>query len=299
MQRLAGAPISWGVCEVPNWGLQLSVERVLGEMEELGLQATELGAAGWLPADADEINKILGGHHLRAVAAFVPLVLHDATKLDEYLAVARDAAALLQAVGASRFVTCVVSDPGDWQRPSLTEANWRNLYDGLGAVGEIAAQHRLSQVLHPHVDSLIEQADELQRVMEHTDVDVCLDTGHLEIGGADPVRFAEEHATRVGLVHLKDVNVAVADRLRSGELSLMQAVQAGVFTPLGQGDVALDRVVTTLESAGYDGWYVFEQDAALTDGEPPAGEGPIGDVRTSVQFLRTLVTGLQENNGPR
>ena len=299
MQRLAGAPISWGVCEVPNWGLQLSVERVLGEMEELGLQATELGAAGWLPADADEINKILGGHHLRAVAAFVPLVLHDATQLDEYLAVARDAAAMLQAVGASRFVTCVVSDPGDWQRPSLTDANWRNLYDGLGAVGEIAAEHRLSQVLHPHVDSLVEQADELQRVMEHTDVDVCLDTGHLEIGGVDPVRFAEEHATRVGLVHLKDVNVAVADRLRSGELSLMQAVQAGVFTPLGQGDIALDRVVTTLESAGYDGWYVFEQDAALTDGEPPAGEGPIGDVRSSVQFLRTLVTGLQENTGPR
>jgi len=78
MQRLAGAPISWGICEVPNWGLQLSVERVLTEMEALGLQATELGAAGWLPGGADEINKILSEHHLRAVAAFVPLVLHDA-----------------------------------------------------------------------------------------------------------------------------------------------------------------------------------------------------------------------------
>lgn len=27
--RLAGAPISWGVCEVPGWGLQLSPDRVL------------------------------------------------------------------------------------------------------------------------------------------------------------------------------------------------------------------------------------------------------------------------------
>ena len=36
-RRLAGAPISWGVCEVPGWGLMLPPERVLGEMAALGL----------------------------------------------------------------------------------------------------------------------------------------------------------------------------------------------------------------------------------------------------------------------
>jgi inosose dehydratase len=32
MDRVAGAPISWGVCEVPGWGHQLSPEQVLPEM---------------------------------------------------------------------------------------------------------------------------------------------------------------------------------------------------------------------------------------------------------------------------
>ena len=49
--RLAGAPISWGVCEVPGWGTELRPDRVLGEMRQLGLTATELGATGYLPTD--------------------------------------------------------------------------------------------------------------------------------------------------------------------------------------------------------------------------------------------------------
>ena len=35
--KIAGAPISWGVCEVPGWGYQLSPRRVLAEMSEVGL----------------------------------------------------------------------------------------------------------------------------------------------------------------------------------------------------------------------------------------------------------------------
>ena len=51
--KIAGAPISWGVCEVPGWGYQMSPERVLTEMKEIGLTATEFGPQGWLPVDAE------------------------------------------------------------------------------------------------------------------------------------------------------------------------------------------------------------------------------------------------------
>ena len=40
--KIAGAPISWGVCEVPGWGYQLTPNRMLAEMREVGLSATEL-----------------------------------------------------------------------------------------------------------------------------------------------------------------------------------------------------------------------------------------------------------------
>ena len=51
IDRIAAAPISWGICEVPGWGLQMSPSRILGEMAELGITKTELGALGWLPDD--------------------------------------------------------------------------------------------------------------------------------------------------------------------------------------------------------------------------------------------------------
>ena len=49
--KIAAAPISWGVCEVPGWGHQMSPERVLKEMSELGFTATEFGPLGFLPID--------------------------------------------------------------------------------------------------------------------------------------------------------------------------------------------------------------------------------------------------------
>ena len=291
-ERMAGAPISWGICEAPGWGAQLPVDRVLGEMREVGLQATELGAAGWLPTDAEGIRAATSKYDLSVIAAFVPLVLHDATRLAASLASARQTALTLQAVGATCFVTCVVSDDDVWRRPPLTDAEWDHLCRAIDQVGAIAAEHGLVQVLHPHVDSLAEQVDEVERLLAGTSTKVCLDTGHLRIGGADPVTFARRHADRVGLVHLKDVRLSVAERLQRGELTLMGAVQAGVFSPLGQGDLDLAAVVRTLEEAGYAGWYVFEQDAALTDGLPPVGEGPIDDVRVSVDFLRSLAASI-------
>ena len=44
--RLAAAPISWGVCEVPGWGLQLPPDRVLAEMADAGDHGHRAGSAG-------------------------------------------------------------------------------------------------------------------------------------------------------------------------------------------------------------------------------------------------------------
>lgn len=287
-QRMAGAPISWGICEVPGWGLQLSVDRVLSEMQEVGLVATELGAAGWIPGDADAVKGRLARFGLAPVAAFIPLVLHKSDELEASLASAAGSAAMLAALGADNFVTAVVSDLNDWGRPTLDANGWKTLYRGLREVGEIAAGHGLIQAVHPHVNTLIEQDEDVRRVIDNTDAGFTLDTGHMTIGGTDPVAFARDHADRVTLAHLKDVKLDVMARHISGELTLMEAVQQGIFVPLGRGDVDLRSVVEALESAGYDGWYVFEQDAALTEGEPPAGAGPIADVRKSMAFLAEL-----------
>lgn len=288
LDRVAAAPISWGICEAPGWGLQMAPDRVLSEMQQLGITATELGALGWLPTEPVALRAKLAEYGMSLVGGFVPLVLHRADAREELVADARSAAATLAAGGGTRFVTAVVSSKSAWERPSLSSSEWSTLFEGLDIVEEICGEFGLTQVVHPHVDTLIESADEMDRFLGESGVKFCLDTGHLFIGGADPVVLAGKHHDRVGLVHLKDVNGAVAQRLYSDELTLMTATAAGLFPAAGSGDVPIAATIAALEGAWYDGWYVLEQDVALTDGEPPLGEGPVLAVKNSIEYLRSL-----------
>jgi inosose dehydratase len=68
----------------------------------------------------------------------------------------------------------------------------------------------------------------------------------------------------------------------------MNSVQAGLFPALGSGQLPIAEVIQTLESAGFDGWYVVEQDCAISGEMPGTGEGPIRDVQISVSYLQSL-----------
>jgi inosose dehydratase len=286
-RRLAGAPISWGVCEVPGWGLQLPAERVLREMASLGLTATELGRQGWLPLDGAAARAELDRHGLRLVGGFVPIVVHerDLSATREHAA---RAAAQLAAAGAEVFVAAAVADQAWSPAPALDDDGWKRAGAHLREVADdVAAAYGLELVLHPHVGTLVQTAADVERALAHSDVPWCMDTGHLLIGGVDPANFVREHADRIGHVHLKDVNAPLAERVRNGELSLVQATQHGLFQPLGEGDARIDEVVRLLDDAGYERWLVLEQDLAITGSEPPVDGGPAQDVRKSIEFLST------------
>ena len=68
------------------------------------------------------------------------------------------------------------------------------MVDVVDEVDAIAADHGLRQVVHPHVATLVETADELERFLDASDVPICLDTGHVTLGGADAVDLAERCA---------------------------------------------------------------------------------------------------------
>ena len=283
--RIAGAPISWGVCEVPGWGHQLEPGRVLTEMRELGLTATEFGPQGWLPVAPGERAAVLAEHGLAAVGAFVPVVLHDPghdpapgvdRELDAFEAAGGDVLVLSAASGTDGYDT----------RPDLDQAGWATLFANLDRLTALAASRGIRASLHPHVGTMVETADDVARVLAGSRVPLCLDTGHLLIGGTDPAELVRAHAARVNHVHAKDVRLDLAAKVRSGELTYTDAVRAGIYTRLGEGDVDFASIVADLTAAGYDGWYVLEQDTILA-GEP-AGEGPMADVRAAAEYLRSL-----------
>jgi inosose dehydratase len=285
MDRVAGAPISWGVCEVPGWGHQLQPEQVLPEMREIGLVATEFGPEGFLPTDPEAKAATLRENGLSAVGGFVPVVLHDRDS-DPLPAVDRELDGFVASGAGTIVLAAATGLDGYDARPDLDESAWRTLFENLDRIAERARERGVSPALHPHVGTVVENRAEVERVLDGSTVPLCLDTGHLLIGGTDPVELANAVPARITHTHLKDVDIAMADKVRAGDLTYTEAVRTGIYRPLGQGDIDIVGIITVLESHGFRGWYTMEQDTILTG--VPEGEGPAADVRASVAYLRSL-----------
>lgn len=283
--KIAGAPISWGVCEVPGWGYQLAPERVLAEMRDVGMSATELGPEGFLPSDPAELTELLSAFGLSCVGQFAPVLLHDrnhdplpdiAAPLDALLACGADVLVLAAATGANGYDA----------RPMLDDRQWATLLANLDRLADAAANRGVLAVLHPHVGTMVENRNEVERVLNGSAIRLCLDTGHLLIGGTDPLQLARQVPDRIAHAHLKDVDANLAAEVQAGKLTYTDAVRHGMYTPLGDGDVDIAGIVTALRSNGFDGWFVLEQDTIL-DGEPK-DEGPLRDVQASVTFMQSV-----------
>jgi inosose dehydratase len=261
----------------------------------VGLRGTELGAPGFLPADPDRLAAVLELHGLRLVGGFVPLVLHE-RGIESAIEQAREAAALFAAAGGEMLVLAIVQDP-DWATPRpLDSEGWKRLAVNVATIDALVVDYGIMLALHPHVGTLIETAEQVERALEAIDVGWCLDTGHLLIGGVDPVRFTREYGDRIVHVHLKDVDGGLAAQLRSGDCSLLQATRRGLFRPLGQGDAEIGDVLEALDAHGYGGWLVLEQDTAITDDGPTVGSGPMLDAQASIAFLHNSARTTQEVN---
>ncbi|TMQ95176.1 TIM barrel protein [Actinomadura soli] len=280
--RVAGAPISWGVCEVPGWGHQMEPARVLAEMRALGLAATELGPDGFLPGGARAREELLATYGLGLVGAFVPVVLHDPAS-DPLPVVDR----VLDAMDGVLVLAAATGLDGYDGRPELDVEAWTTLLANLDAITLRASARGRLVTLHPHVGTVVERRTEVERVLDGCNVPLCLDTGHLLVGGTDPVWLARFAARRIAHVHLKDVDVGLAQRVLNGEVAYTHAVRDGLYRPLGDGDIGISGIVCALEDAGYEGWYVMEQDTVLAEA-PADGGGPYDDVRRSLDFLASL-----------
>jgi inosose dehydratase len=127
----------------------------------------------------------------------------------------------------------------------------------------------------------------VERLLESSPVSLCVDTGHLMVGGADPVELTKAAPDRVAHVHVKDVSAELAEQVRTGRMGYRDAVAAGMYRPLGSGDVDVAAIISALEASDYDGWYVLEQDTVL-EGAPEEGMGPVQDVAESLEFFERL-----------
>ncbi|WP_242614523.1 sugar phosphate isomerase/epimerase family protein [Actinomadura roseirufa] len=253
--------------------------RVLEEMRGLGITATEQGPDGFLPRGRAEREALLASYGLGSAGAFARVVLHDPAR-DPLPEVER----ALDAIDGVLMLVALPGPDGHGLRPGLDTREWTTLLANLDAITRRAADRGRVVTLHPQVGTVVERCADVERVLGGCSVPLCLDTGHLLVGGTEPLWLVRFAAARIGHVHLKDVDMALAGRVLAGEFTYAGAVKEGLFRPLGEGDVDIAGIIRTLSTAGYQGWYVLEQDAIL-EAEPAPGEGPRENVRRSLDYL--------------
>ena len=289
--RLANAPVSWGIMEVEGWSPPFPFTTFLDELASAGYVGTELGPYGYLPTDAAALRAELDRRSLALTSAFVPLRLKEPGL---NLEPARQVARLLAPLGARYLVLAddmwpereTVAGRAAGSGVQLTAAEWRTAAANLRAAAAAAAEFGLRCVFHHHAGTYIETPDECARLLELTDLGLCLDTGHYAYGGGDPVEAVRSLGRRVEYLHFKDVHPARLAEARSRRLGFLDGVRQGVFCPLGAGIVRFPALFDALRAIDYDGWAVVEQDIDATNSSGPP---PVESARASREYLRSAL----------
>jgi inosose dehydratase len=121
-------------------------------------------------------------------------------------------------------------------------------------------------------------------MLSRTDVGLCLDSGHLVIGGGDPARAVADWGARINHLHLKDVRRSVIARVIAEEGVMIDFWREGAFCPLGDGDLDIDGMLRAIRDGGFSGWLVVEQDMLPRPDDPP--ERAVRDQLRNREFLR-------------
>jgi inosose dehydratase len=130
----------------------------------------------------------------------------------------------------------------------------------------------------------VEAPWEIEELLRRTDVGVCLDTGHLLLGGGDPVDAVRSWDGRINHVHLKDARLDVLAGIARDAAPVQEIWRRRAFCRLGDGDVALDRVLDALRDGGYSGWLIVEQD--ILPGSAGVAQEAAADQVFNRKFLR-------------
>jgi inosose dehydratase len=285
-ERIAAAPISWGVWEANGAsGWTLPVDTYLSQVKELGLKATELGPDGYLPIEPVACKAKLDEYGLTAIGAFVPVMLFDADH-DPLPEVERILDSYVQ-IGASIINYAALSGgQGYDDRPVLSEAQWDIFFENLARLVAAARERGIMPSLHHHMGTMIQTMADIELLFKRSDIGLCFDTGHATVAGISPFDLVDQYSDRINFCHLKDVNNGLAQKVQSGEMSYMEALPQGMFVPLGRGEARIADIVNTLESRGYEGWYVMEQDTVLeSEADLP---GAFADVQSCLDYLKSL-----------
>ncbi len=269
------APIAWTNDDMPDLGKENTFEQCISEAALAGFEGTEVGNK--YPKDPAVLKGYMDIRGIRIASAWFSSFL--TTKPYEETAEAfiahRD---FLHALGAK---VVVVSEQGHSiqgqmdtpvfeKKYIMNDEEWTLLTDGLNKLGRLAAEKDMKLVYHHHMGTVVQTAEEIDRMMNSTDseyVYLLFDSGHLAYSGEDYLSVLKKYVNRIKHVHLKDIRPEIVSEVKEKSKSFLQGVRMGAFTVPGDGCIDFAPIFSILEASGYEGWLLVEaeQDPALAN----------------------------------
>ncbi|NJP95725.1 TIM barrel protein [Nonomuraea sp. FMUSA5-5] len=268
VRKVANAPVSFGVFELSDGPPPLTPDEMVRALAEAGYEGIDSGPIGYL-GTGSELRERLSGAGLLLCGGWVDLPFHDADAYDRALPTLTAALDVFAAAPAGDLPPRpTIACPGTPERfarpggtaPGLPAAEWPAFAARIQDATERCRARGFEPAFHHHLGTHVETPEDVERLLELTDVQLCLDTGHLLLAGGDPVAALRAWSERVGHVHIKDGDTAVLARALDDGVDLRELMGRGGFAPLGEGELDLPAVVRTLDEIGYAGWIVIEQD---------------------------------------
>lgn len=293
--RLASAPINWGIESADGAG-NPPVDDVLRNSFDAGFSGFELGPLHFLGRDPREIRNSLARHSLEPVAFWVAVPMEQPFG-GEAEAEVQEALETLQTIGAEHLL---VSDFGDPERLAVvsrvesaprtwwSDEQWVEVGRTLAAIAALGEAYGIDVSLHPHVGGHIESGREIEKALEAiegTSMTVCIDTGHMILGGTDSIPLMRRLGSKVTHIHAKDVEPKLLERMQQGEIDYVSAVGEGIYCDLGTGVVDWAGFASAVDEIGYSGWIVAEEDQILV----PGRQAPFDSNLANRAFLAQLL----------
>jgi inosose dehydratase len=274
---LGTAPDSWGVWYADD-PAQTPWERFLDEAQASGYTRIELGPYGYLPTDPGRLRDELDKRGLTMTAGTIFEHLHRPDSWDSTWKAVSAAAGLTAAMGAEHLVVI----PDFWRDPAtgevledsrLSDSEWPAYAGLVNELGRrIRDEYGLRIQFHPHADTHVDTHENTERFLHETDADVvslCLDTGHFSYTGGDNLKLIQDFGSRIGYVHLKQVDPAVLERVNAEGLGFGEAVKLGVMCEPPLGVPEMPPILEALADLDAELFAIVEQDMYPCPPEQP------------------------------
>lgn len=282
MIALANAPVSYGVFELGGsaGGRLPEPDELLALVAAAGYSGIDSGPIGMF-GRGEQLRDNLRRHGLALAGGWVDLPFVDdaafAAALPGYrdaLGFFAEAAPVSPDLPPKPTLACSGSaerraNPGGGPGLGLDAEQWDRYAANVEHAAALAGEHGLEVTFHHHACTYVETPEEVDELLARTSVGLTLDTGHLILGGGDPLEGLDRWGGRVNHLHLKDARRSVLDGVVRGKGDLRTLWAGKAFVPLGTGDLDVAGFVEAVLGAGYAGWLEVEQDTIPDPADPP------------------------------